>query len=371
MKFRVIQNDRVKILRSENFNYNFDKLTGYTQTFGRTKENDVKVWPFPLIADIEISTSCNRNCIACYKGNSSLVPGKNMSLATFKTLMSKFPKTKKNTMPLQSIAFGIGGIGMCIDLFNIMDYTRNDLGVIPCITVNGKNITDKEITQLANVCGAVAVSHYSNKDCFNTIYRLTEAKKEKDATLQQVNIHKILSSESFNSCVELLSTINENKHLKSCVNAVVFLSIKPKGPRNILTPVSNEYFIADLFNLAEKYEIGIGADSCSAPGILRWSDRTNRPGIKQFVQPCEATLESSYFSVDGGFYPCSFAEGIGEWKEGINALEIEDFYRDLWFHPRVNEWRKKLLNTPKGCHACPSKNECRSCPIFSITPCKQ
>jgi len=48
-------------------------------------------------------------------------------------------------------------------------------------------------------------------------------------------------------------------------------------------------------------------------------------------EPCESTLFSGYISVDAMFYPCSFAEGVGEWCEGIDVINSNDFVKDVWW----------------------------------------
>ena len=58
-KFNILDNSNLKLVRSDQFNFNFCKKTGFTQIWGATKEEDVVVCPAPLIADIEISTICS------------------------------------------------------------------------------------------------------------------------------------------------------------------------------------------------------------------------------------------------------------------------------------------------------------------------
>ena len=103
----IAENDRVKICRFTNYNYNFDKQTGFFARWGKTKEEDPKYSPVgPEILDLEISEICHgingTPCKFCYKSNTGT--GKNMSFETFKTIFCKMPKT------LTQIAFGIGSI---------------------------------------------------------------------------------------------------------------------------------------------------------------------------------------------------------------------------------------------------------------------
>lgn len=54
-----IEDENVKIVRSKEYNYNFDKNTGFFVRWGKTKEDDPIIAPFPEILDIEVSEVCN------------------------------------------------------------------------------------------------------------------------------------------------------------------------------------------------------------------------------------------------------------------------------------------------------------------------
>ena len=102
-KFVIEENDKVKTIRSKNFNLNFIKSNGYTETWGRTIEEDPDFCSFgPIIADIEISEVCDEGCPFCYKSNN--LNGKNMPIDTFKKVFHKLPRT------LTQIALGLGSI---------------------------------------------------------------------------------------------------------------------------------------------------------------------------------------------------------------------------------------------------------------------
>jgi hypothetical protein len=83
---------RYKIVRSENYNYNFDRVTGEFARWGKTLEDDPPIAPAPEILDLEISTICNgptgkKPCQWCYKSNTN--EGKNMDFETFKKIFHK------------------------------------------------------------------------------------------------------------------------------------------------------------------------------------------------------------------------------------------------------------------------------------------
>ncbi|KKK51504.1 hypothetical protein LCGC14_3114300, partial [marine sediment metagenome] len=166
---KIFENDKVKLYTSKNYNAMFDKISGFMARWGQTKDENPVMSPSNEILDIEVSTKCNKSCKFCYKGNSSS-DGNSMSFQMYKEILHKFPQTKSGTFFLQQVALGIGSVDGCPDLLDMLSYTR-EKGVIPNLTVNGKNISDHQITNLANVLGAIAVSHYNDKECFGTIHR--------------------------------------------------------------------------------------------------------------------------------------------------------------------------------------------------------
>lgn len=66
MKFKVIENDNEKTVRSEKYNYNFNKKTGFFARWGKTENDDPLYAPMPEILDIEVTTKCNGiNGVVC------------------------------------------------------------------------------------------------------------------------------------------------------------------------------------------------------------------------------------------------------------------------------------------------------------------
>ena len=90
---QIIENADVKMVRSPEYNYNFDKHSGYFERYGKNKQDDPIVSEFPEILDLELTTICKgirgRLCPWCYKSNTG--KGTNMPLETFKRLMDKLP----------------------------------------------------------------------------------------------------------------------------------------------------------------------------------------------------------------------------------------------------------------------------------------
>lgn len=344
------------MVRSENYNYNFEKATGHFMRWGKTLNDDPVMAPWPEILDIEVEERCNgvpnssgieSPCSFCYKANT--LKGRTMSFSTFKTIFDKTKINDKSSF-LTQIAFGAdAGAKYNTELFDMMQYAR-DNGVIPNITV--ANIDDDIADKLANVCGAVAVSRYENKDiCYNTIKKLT------DRGMTQINIHAMLSAETFNRVKETLEDYLTDDRLKK-LNAIVILSLKKRGRGDRYNKATQEQF-QELVDFAMTHQIPIGFDSCSA-GKFEESIRKypNYKNLMVHTEPCESTLFSQYINVEGKFYSCSFCENAPSFPEGLNVVECSDFTKDIWFNPKTVEWRNNLLNVRKAGSL--------SCPVYEV-----
>ena len=332
MKLEIINNEKIKILSASNFHLIFNKKNGFTACWGKTADDDPQFCQWgPIIIDCEISTICHKACPWCYKSNTAM--GKNMSLETFKELFAKFPKT------LTQIAMGVGDIDANEDLWDIMNFCRNN-DVIPNITINGEKMTPEFYNNLANTCGAVAISLYDRNTCYNAVKELT------DRRLTQVNIHALLSSETFDKCMQAISDIRTDTRLQK-LNAIVFLLLKPHGLRNEYHSVSKEQF-RELVAYAMEKEIGYGFDSCSAPAFLDIVKGNKQ--LETVIEKCESACFSYYLNVDGIGSPCSFNEG----NYSIDVLHAENFMKDVWFGEETKKFREKLLAN------------CRNCPTYKL-----
>jgi len=331
--------ENVKIYKSKKYNYIFNRKNGFFIRWGKTYKHNPNFSPVgPEILDIEVSTICSKACNWCYKSNNP--KGRYMPFELFKRIFDKFPKT------LTQIAFGIGDIDGNPDLFKIMSYCRNN-DVVPNITINGERMTDYYYDKLVELCGAVAVSHYNDKVCFNAIKELG------NRGLEQVNIHKLLCKETYKDCLAL---IDKTKYLKE-LNAIVFLWIKPLGANNSFRQLDSLGNYKKLVDYAMDRNRRIGFDSCSASSFLKTvKGRKNYKALETLVEPCESTLFSYYINVNGVGYPCSFSEHT-IW--GINLLYIKNFIKEVWYEKEIKRFRKKLIRNVDS-------NKCRMCPIYDL-----
>lgn len=340
---KLLDSNMFKILKSENVNYILNKQTGTMMTWGKTEDEDpIYSDVGPFIADVEISTSCSgvttdsgvrKLCSYCYK--SANKEGTYMNLETYKKVFSKFPKV------LTQIAFGTDAECKANpDIWKIMEYTRSQ-GVIPNVTV--ADIDSDTAKSIAKYCGAVAVSYHNDK-CLDSVYKLTSL------GMKQVNIHVVLSQENLKNIVDLLDKYDRDYRIAN-VNAIVFLSLKQKGRGIRQTPVTNKQF-SDLAEYLFTNKIRVGFDSCTGKKVLKYFQEHDMKEYETLITSCESTRESIYVSVEGKAYPCSFVtEPI---FDGIDVINCNDFLQDIWYNPKIVEFRNNLL-------ACED-----SCPIYKV-----
>ena len=331
---------------------------GFTIKWGRTREEDPTHCPFgPEIADIEITTRCSGirredgsriPCPWCYKSNT--FNGQNMSFETFKHVFDLLNAKKT----LTQIAFGAdASLESNPDVWKMFECCREHT-VVPNVTV--ADITPETAEKIVSLCGAVAVSWYPtiNPDrCYDTVKLLLDESKKQNKNMQ-VNIHALLSMETFPNFVMLLHDYRYDSRL-SGINAIVILSLKQKGRGEQFHIVKEEDFEWLMDKFFEK-KVRFGMDSCSATKFLKYLKKhPERGDLKSMVEPCESTLFSCYINYQGIYYPCSFMEGEGNWKEGIDLNKVKNFEKEVWNHEKVLAFRNAAIKKIEhhGCNSCP------------------
>jgi radical SAM protein with 4Fe4S-binding SPASM domain len=299
--------------------------------------------PCPEILDIEIATACDgingAPCKFCYKSNKR--QGTQMSFETYQKLFAKLPKT------VTQIAFGIGNLYGHDDMWRIFQHTR-DNGIIPNVTINGWQLTDEIADKLASTMGAVAVSRYEPPDtCYDAVKKLT------DRGMRQVNIHMLVSQQTYEGCFQVIRDAKSDPRLAK-LNAIVFLMLKPKGRGKILGQVKDRERYKSLVDFALQTGVNVGFDSCSVPSFLSVTkDHPDHAHFEQATDRCESGLFSLYIDVKGRAWPCSFGQDRPD-LEPVDVLSIEDFERDVWRSLQITKWRDRL------------RSNCRSCPLYDI-----
>lgn len=344
----LINEPKSKRLLHPRYNFTFRKEDGFFVRWGETKEDDGDLnIGLPEIADIEIAEICEGvpgvgPCKFCYKSNTGN-KGENMSLDTFKKVFEKLPKT------IGQIAFGCGTLRRHPEMWDIFQYTK-DNGVIPNLTING-DLDEHEFDKIAEMCGACAVSIYDKDLSYDAVKKLT------DRGMKQVNIHYMISEETYDGALELLNDRLTDPRLEN-LNAIVLLSLKQKGrAKKNFTQLSQEKF-NNLFQFALENNVGCGFDSCSAQKAFAYvKENEQYKSLENMIEPCESSIYSVYINVRGELYPCSFSEGEGEWKDGLSVIECDNFLEDIWYSDKM----RKFHNSVSNCRTCN-----KSCPIYKI-----
>ena len=347
-KYTVLmsEDNKWKYFRSYGANYDFNLETGYMASWGRNKTEDPHDFPVPNILDCEVTTICKGGCKFCYKSNTT--DGVNMTLDEFKHIIDIYPKS------LTQVAIGADYDGSSNpDLLAMMDYARDNF-IIPNITVG--YVSDEMAVELKKRCGAVAVSNYGKDKCYGSVKRLT------DLGMTQVNIHQLVSEETFDQAYGLIEDAKTDPRL-SKLNAIVFLALKQKGRGESFHTLPQDKFDI-LVKKAMKNGIGIGFDSCSSLKVLT----ALGDGYVDSVIPCESSLESSYVNTESKYYPCSFCEGENEngqdWTDGISlkdCMDTDDFIEKVWNNKKTLSFKEALKNTCSG-----NCKGCRTCPMFEV-----
>lgn len=349
--YTVHDSEDYKVFYSPEASYVFNKKDGKMVSWGKSLKEDPSRFPAPNIADIECCGCCTGPhnsgdiCKFCYKSNTP-TSGTYMTLEGFKHVIDIYPKS------LTQVAIGADACLVCNpDIWKIMEYCGSK-GIIPNVTL--ANVLNDEIANnLAKYCGAVAISVYDDYDiAFNSVKKLA------DRGMKQVNIHLLLTEEYYERAKDVMKAAIEDPRLEK-LNAIVCLGLKRKGRGDSFHRMSDAHF-KEVIEFALDNHIGLGFDSCNSKRALDVIGES----VKDSVIPCEASLESSYISYRGYYYPCSFMEGVGDWKEGISLKEInspEEFLDKVWNNPKTLEFKKQLLaTTTHNCHGC------RECPYYEI-----
>lgn len=343
----VVNDDKLdKRLRSKNYNYNFNKVSGLLVRWGSTILDDPYWCPSgPEILDIEITTdSCPNLCPFCYKSNTNS-SAKNMSFDMFKKIIDIVPKS------LTQVAFGITSPEANPDFINMMKYCRTS-GIVPNFTLSGMGLTDKFVCESAPLIGAVAVSAYEHNknDCYNAVDKYIKA------GVEQVNIHLLVSDKTFDFSKSVLEDIKKDARL-SKLKAVVFLGLKPKGRAvGQYNPLpSNKY--KELIEICRNHKMSFGFDSCGYSKFNQFLLSSNLKNTEKDImlmlcEPCESSLFSGYISADGRWWNCSFAENesFDSDKKKVDSLDVlaaKDFLKDIWYSEQVSDFRKRVIKSRK------------------------
>lgn len=333
----------VRHYREQNYSTLFNPNTGFFARMEEPGHNEpFWSWHGPELLDISITNWCDRECAFCYR--KSHKSGQHMPLEDYEVVMRQARK-----MQVLQVALGGGNPNQHPLFGKILRLTREEYGIVPNYTTNGRGLTDDVLKATKAYCGAVAVSAYRPYE---------ETRRAIDVLIScgiKTNIHFILGSQSIGTAI---SWLESPPSFLDKISAIIFLNYKPIGrcPGHELL-LKNSSRVEHFFQLAtgKKHKFRIGFDACTVTGIARFTDT---PPI--CYDGCDAGRFSMFVSEDMKMYPCSFIAGAG--YEGIPV--VADNIQDSWRYGKLfSEIRSSLaLN---GCDGCSNAKLCLGgCPVF-------
>lgn len=284
----------------------------------------------PELLDVSITNYCERSCSFCYRASSKA--GKEMSFVDYEFIL----RQAKDCGVLQ-IALGGGNPNQHSSFEKILEVTRDKYNIVPSYTTNGDGLTENIILASKKHCGAVAISFYEPESQFYlNLHKLIDSGVK-------TNIHFVLSANSIESAIRLLTT---DANRMTGVNALIFLLFKPAGKGSCSDMLKMSPEVDFFFSLVSNSKIKIGFDSCCVPGIV-----THLEYNPVSVEACEAGCFSAFISEDLMLYPCSFMERK---VKGV----------DLKGSSIVNAWQNNaiFLNMRNKL----SSEKCKTCLHFSV-----
>jgi MoaA/NifB/PqqE/SkfB family radical SAM enzyme len=239
----------------------------------------------PELLDVAITNWCDRGCFFCYRKSDGL--GTHMSVENYRELMRQ-----AQAMHVFQVALGGGNPNQHPEFGEILRLTREDFGIVPNYTTNGRGLTPTVVEATEKYCGAVAVSAYAP-------YRETAVAVELlRSSGVRTNIHFLLTSKSVDTAIAWL---RDPPPLLRQANAIVFLNYKPVGrvvDERLLLNRSPR--VEEFFRLATAggTEFRVGFDTCTVTGLARFG---SAPAIA--VEGCDAGRFSLFVSERMEVYP--------------------------------------------------------------------
>jgi radical SAM protein with 4Fe4S-binding SPASM domain len=296
----------------------------------------------PELLDVAITNWCDRGCFFCYRKSDE--SGHHMSLDDYRDVMRQ-----AKHLGVFQVALGGGNPNQHPQFAEILRTTREDYGIVPNYTTNGRGLTDAVLEATQQHCGAVAVSAYA--PYVETAAAITQLRARQITT----NVHFILTSHSVDTAIDWLS--NPPSFLAQA-NAVVFLNYKPVGryaDERLLANRSPR--LEEFFELAttSRNSWRVGFDTCTITGLARFGS-----AHPVSLEGCDAGRFSLFVSEDLKVYPCSFMVEAG--YDGVPLRESSLLH--IWQnHPAFRRIREQ--HASGGCADCKTPSHCLSgCPLF-------
>jgi len=399
--YEFIDNDRFKIIHSKDFNYFFNKETGESEKWGRTKNNEddpIHSDLGPIDVDLELCKDVNNNDLDKYKGE-ILLEGKQclgkcpwcykcngvykythvMTFIKYKEALLKLCNThvrienqlyycfdeisykgKKiraidypeldfehdicNCTPLTQVALVNTNLTTNVELLRICEFTRQ-MGVVPDITCHAKDdLSDEFLMRLCSLCGNVAVSIYDKEKTYNLIQRLHYC------GARQSDIDLFLSDETFQTAINTCKDFLTDGRLKY-LNSIIFLLLKQQGRGKNFHKITDEHY-KELLDFAINNHIIFSTDPCQYNRIRNYYLKYKNNEIKEFdvnFEKCDANRFSCYINTLGDYYPCPFMEGQSKWIDPPNIFKCHNFINECWNGQKSDMFNIEMLTNNFEC----------------------
>jgi radical SAM protein with 4Fe4S-binding SPASM domain len=247
------------------------------------------------------------------------------------------------------VALGGGNPNQHPDFPQMLQICREDFGIVPNFTTNGRGLTKAVLDSSERYCGAVAVSAYAP---FTETYSAIDALTERGIS---TNVHFVLTSKSVDMAIDWLK--NPPPFLLKA-HAIVFLNYKPVGRYADTTLLLNRSDrLPEFFELAThgEHTFKVGFDTCTITGLARLG---NAHGIS--LEGCDAGRFSLFVSERMEVYPCSFMVEAGYRGIPLQGTSLQEIWQT---HPMFQTIRER--HQAGGCASCKTPDDCLSgCPLF-------
>jgi radical SAM protein with 4Fe4S-binding SPASM domain len=296
----------------------------------------------PELLDIAITNWCDHGCFFCYRKSDEM--GRHMPVDDYRAVIEQ-----AQAMHAFQVALGGGNPNQHPDFVEILRLTREEYGIVPNYTTNGRGLSEAVLDATQRYCGAVAVSAYAPyRETAHAIELLT-------ARNIPTNVHFILSSRSIDTAIAWLQ---EPPAFLAPAHALVFLNYKPIGRHADEQLLANRSpRIEEFFRIATsvRHPWRIGFDTCTITGLARFGN-----AHEVSLEGCDAGRFSLFVSEDLKVYPCSFMVEAG--YEGIPLRGTT--LREIWQqHPAFV--RIRAQHAAGGYAECQTPTHCLSgCPLF-------
>ena len=315
------------LIRRHSDGYNFigDTETGVTMRWGVSLDQDAVLAPWPELADISISNHCTKHCDFCYRD--SKPDNSFVSVADYESILDSLTSPRWGSV--FQVALGGGEPLEHPGFLEIIQRTW-ERGIVANFTTNGLGVTRTLAAGLAGKVGAVAISISNIEElCPERVKILADAGIK-------TNLHFILDNNSIDQATELLK--GRFNHLLDDVNAVIFLTFKPKGrgtgSRCLRSGTSLDRFVARIDSNACSAHIGF--DACFVPILMRRTEVD-----VDYVDSCECAFFSVYIDEQMNVKPCSFAAGN---RDSFNLRQYS--MEEIWTQ-HFSDYKRRILD-----HSC-------------------